>query len=252
MASKGNYSWKSSELKEIIRKLYGPKYASDSDVYIESFWKKAFAAWLNRDEALGLIDKLIPGPYSEPTGDDYIRALDYHFKAFNDKSILKELQYDKDHIETHVIAYAHCLYSMSDVLGQIIVSSYNIRNDINADEITLTKVAELLQTQPDNKKILRKINKLFKLPSYQYLKGFVNIHKHVYHIEIPYSFLCITQEKETSHGMKINGFKRGNKDFQEKWAKSFLQDDMKEIFNVYLGIGCQINQDLTPRAAFLI
>jgi len=207
---------------------------------------------LNRDEALGLIDNLIPETYSELTKVDYIRALNYHFKAFNDKSISEELNYNKDHIETHIIAYAHSLYSMSDVLGQIIVSSYNLRNDINSGEITLTKVAELLQSRPSSRKILRKINKLFNLHSFQYLKGFVNIHKHVYHIEIPYSFLCTVKGEETSHGMKINGFKRDDKDFREKWAKTFLKEDIKEIFNTYHGIGCQINKDLSPRCAFLI
>lgn len=252
MTVKGYHSWDSDELKEIIRKLYGPEYANESEVYIKSFWKKAFAAWLNRDEAIGLIDNLIPETYSEVIENDYIRALDYHFKAFNDKNIFKELNYTKDHIETHIIAYAHSLYSMSDVLGQIIVSSYHLRNDINAGEITLTKVAELLQSRPNSRKILRRINKLFNLRSFQYLKGFVNTHKHVYHIEIPYSFLCIVEGEETSHGMKINGFKREDKVFREKWAKSFLKDDMIEIFNVYHGIGCQINNDLSPRCAFLI
>jgi len=198
------------------------------------------------------MEKLIPGTYLELSKDNYIASFNYHFKAFNDKSIFKVLNYNKDHIETHIIAYAHSLYSMSDILAQIIVSSYQLWGDINATEITLTKVAMLLQSRPSSRKILRKINKLFNLPSFQYLKGFVNIHKHVYHIDIPYSFRYIVEGEETSHGMKINGFKREDKEFPEKWAEMFLKNDMIEIFNAYHGIGCQINKDLSPRCAFLL
>jgi len=246
------HEWDSKELEEVLSKLYGPDYLQMNKKYIDSFWKKVFAAWLNRDEANRIINDLIPVNDNSFFDNEYINALDYHFTCFGDKDKKADLDYKKQHIETHILAYAMNLYSLSDIMAQILVTSYHIRDKFGPDDIYLGSVCSFLSQGYDCRNILRKINKLFNLDSFKYLKCFVNVQKHIYHIDVPYSFISICKSNEVSHGMKIERFDKGEKHFGEKWAKEFLVDDFVEIFDAYLQIGCEINKTLSPRTAFLI
>ena len=251
MKTTSTKNWDSDELKDIVRKLYGPEYCQQSNVYIDSFWHKIFAAWMNRDEAIAIMDDLVP---QGPTflDNDYMQALDYHFKSCNDKTQKADLDYKKRHIETHILAYAVSLYSASDVMGQILASSFNVRSSIESNKIYLGSICDALSKNKFGKKVIRKINKLFKLKSFQHLKAFINTEKHVSHINIPYSFLAVIPDTSRSHGMKIEGFVRDEHTYEEKWARDFINVDFIEIFNCYSEIGNEINIELTPRCAFYI
>jgi len=241
------YKWDTDELKQTISRLYGYQYLQQNEIYLDSFWKKVFAAWLNRDEALSLTKSLVPDSNKHFPSIDYLNALDYHFECFGDKNKLDELEYNKQHIETHILSFAVSLYSLSDVIGQIIISSFNVRDSIKPDEIYLGTACDFIPKECCCKTLRRRINKLFKLNSYQYLKRFVNVQKHVIHIDVPFSFLAEVPDNKISHGMQIKSFKYDGTLIDAKWAITFVKDDFAEVFNTYLEIGCEINTLLRSR-----
>ena len=144
--------------------------------------------------------------------------------------------------EAHVIAYAHSMMSVIDIMAQVINIALDIKIDIN--DVTIFKMKNRVSNYVN---IHKEISELLNYYEYDYLKAFVNCQKHISLVHSDYCIDATLHPNKRSHGLKISCFnyksKKTNKNTQypNKWAHDFVTDDFTKLESKLLMIGNELN-----------
>lgn len=241
--------WRLKELEDFVTKKRGRAASEMFEQYLRSISKKLDIAAYHSNESNDLLKEFTTGSdvfknYTQMfklsfglitaniSEEEKQRSVDFHFCAFK--------------AEAHVIAYAHAMHSIIDMMAQVINQALGLGYDVH--DVTIYKIRNGVA---EFNSLHKEINELLKYEEYDYLKSFVNCQKHIILIPATYNFDCNISEGNRSHGLKIPSFSYKNKrdgtikTYQSKWAHDFVREDFVKLRDKILKIGISLNNILS-------
>lgn len=239
-------NWNRKELFDQVLQRHGKAQADLLKPSLISFKWKLFIARYHADESKAIIGRLI----SHPSKDEYVEAIKLIFEQASGADKGREFALALFQSEAHMIAYAQSLHSLADILSQIIYYSLNLEKNlkkpIGEDIRSLKKVNKGIKDISQFNKLHLEVNNFLKSDKFRYLEAYVNTTKHRSLIPTIYS-VDFVENIDPTHGLKIAGFKYNGNPYETKWAKEFIETDLKYIEETFVNIGNKINLSVKVR-----
>ncbi len=219
--------WSLDELRKLITEIHGSNQRELTNIHINSVATKLnqanYHAWLARD----CLEKVFLNDQSP----SFVMGL---ILGANEKS--SDFQEARFISEANIIACAHTMHSIADVLAHLINDALALGFD--DDELLDLKTAN--KKLPPNSNLRRQVECLLGMHQFDYLRAFVNTSKHVSLIDSGYH---VNLENGVKHGILFRKFTYKQREYKAKWSEEFI-DDMSAIAKTYQCIGIAINDHL--------
>jgi len=242
-------SWNTEELFLLARENYGEKHVSDLQAYLNSISKRIRMAAYHSLESRDMLK----GFFTHETEiENYEQGFDLIFghmtanieEEEKEKSVLFHNVLWK--AEAHVIACAHAIHSLIDIMAQVINSGLNLK--INENDVTINKVK---QASVKYTKIYSLLTELTDREEYKYLVAFANSQKHIFCVPATFTIQMEVKVGERAYGLKIPNFTFKTSHYAEKWSDDLVVKDFVILKDRLINIGIEINKTLKDKKSLL-
>jgi len=235
-------SWNIEELHGIVTRKYGASHAAVLQTFLNSTSKKIRIAAYHSQESREMMKEFFP---HENEIENYTQGFDLVFghMTANIEDVEKERSVLFHNTlwkaEAHVVACAHAIQSLIDIMWQVINCALNLRIDVN--DVTLYQVQIKVQGHEGLYNLLLDLK---NNETYKYLSAFVNSQKHIYFVPATFTLQAELKEGERAYGLKIPQFTFKNQHYSEKWSEDFVTTDFVLLKDKIIAVGIELNNIL--------
>ena len=240
--------WKIKELEDAVRSSNGDRYGDKIHKPLKSFHLKSMMAYYHADESERIIKDMLSSTNDINKNDSgstaTAKAIFLAASSGNKGKHILEAQFKA---ESHIIASAQALHSISDILAIIAYWTLkldNLPNPIPFKKINLYRIKDKLDEFSEYYSICNLIYNTLSSPEFKYLAAYVNTTKHNSLIN---SVLSVSFKADKKYGMRIKEFSYENyrgatpMRFDKKWSNDFLNRDSQTLRINLMKIGNSLN-----------
>lgn len=225
-------AWDIIETLGLVEDRHGAAQKKLVEPTLNSVTRKFEIARYHSFESKKLIDKY----FGNDAFDNYDKSLRFIFDSINKDEEAMNFYRDAFVSEANIMAYAHTVNSIFDIMGQAIIDSLNIRSLFKSN-IYLFTVLEKLKEKHIAGGVETAVENVINCDQFKYLRAFVNKNKHVSLIKIGH---VVTFGEDAGHGIQIAAFNG----YHTRWAKEFVAEDFQALLEGIIEIGNSINDYL--------
>jgi hypothetical protein len=139
-------------------------------------------------------------------------------------------------------AAAQALYSMADILAQI-VNKAVLKTPLSEAEVSLSGVRDDLKEQGDAPIVVSKIESLQNSKEFKYLNAFVNTIKHQHLLDTEHR-AEFGKGKRNEDGIRFKAFTYKGRSYSTVWASDMLYAYKKRMADLICAVGNAVNDYL--------
>lgn len=245
--AEGTVSWNIEELNDLVIKKHGLKYAHRLQVFLNSTSKKIRIAAYHSSESRNMMNGFFPHGTEV---ENYSRGFDLLFGHMT--ANINETEKQESIIfhntlwkaEAHVIACAHAIHSLIDIMAQVINLALSLK--INENDVSWHKIKNAIENK--HSRLHDLVLGLKNDERYKYLQAFVNSQKHIFFIPATFTLEAEVKEGQRAYGLKIPAFTFKNQPYPEKWSEDFVTSDYVILKDKMIYMGIELNQVLRAEA----
>ncbi|TCP55504.1 hypothetical protein EV586_103156 [Tumebacillus sp. BK434] len=144
--------------------------------------------------------------------------------------------------ESHVESSLYSLYSMADIMAQII-NSVALSEKFPEDAVTLSKVSRRINHENKVHQVIDAIQQMKNSDEFRFVAGFVNVLKHRKMVEA-YVKLQFDKRDENIFGISFRGFEYGEEIYPSVLMDLIINEITEEFIDRLIYIGTMMNDYL--------
>ena len=213
-------SWDFEEFRAILQKTHDKGAIATISSFLDSIYFKIYSAAYHKEEANQILDEML-GCERYSTGIELI------FEQVTGTEKGKSFQTACKKSEAHIVAYAQCLHSSIDILGNVIVYALPLEALLKDRKWSIHGVKNGVSKLHNTESLTQKIEILLSSDIFNYIASYTNSQKHVKHLDMP--FTAHSCEELCRAGIQLAPFtclnyKNDEVPYEAKWADDLFEE----------------------------